>query len=235
MATTAKKKAVEKKATKAPDQSPVQFINAFPTLIGVRQWEGVEELNKQLALEIYKERTRDPEGIYRSNIAGTWHSKDKVTARLGDAGAELNRMFFEVFSAITGGHAPHKGTVKLALQPWAMMYRDRGYATVHTHPNCHFSGVYYVETGPESPSKTMATGVIVKPGSLEFIDTRGGVGAQQVPGLVLQPSVRIPPVAGMMIVFPCWLPHFVHPVEGEGDRIAVACNATVAKYEKEET
>lgn len=208
-----------------------KFANAFPTYLAIREWEGVEELNNKLELELYKHRADDPEGIYRSNVAGTWHSGDNVTQYLGDAGKQLNQMFFETFSDIAGAYSATKGQVKLRLQPWAMMYKDRGYATVHTHPNCHFSGVYYVRSAPPTgPAKIMATGVAVQPGDLEFIDLRGGPNALQVKGMVLQPSLRIHPKPGMMIVFPCWLPHFVHPVEGPGDRISFACNATVLEF-----
>lgn len=211
-----------------------KFANAFPTYLAIREWEGVEELNTALELELYKQRAQDPTGIYRSNVAGTWHSADNVTGLIGKAGEQLNQMFFEVFSDLAGAHATSKGQVKLRLQTWAMMYQDRGYATVHTHPNCHFSGVYYIRSGPKAPDKVMATGVSVQPGSLEFIDVRGGPNAIQVKGMVLQPSLRVPPKEGLMIVFPCWLPHFVHPVEGPGERIAVACNATILEYKAKE-
>ena len=208
-----------------------KFTTAFPTFVGIREWVGTEELNRLLELEIMRVRTKDPEGIYRSNIAGCWHSGDNITKAIGPAGEMLNSMFFAAFSDLAGAQAPKRGEIKLSLQTWAMMMRDRGYSTTHTHPNCHFSGVYYVRTGPESPEKTMATGVAVHPGDIEFMDIRGGPNSQQVKGLTLQPSLRFTPRAGTMLVFPSWLPHFVHPVDGEGDRISVACNATVVKFE----
>jgi hypothetical protein len=76
----------------------------------------------------------------------------------------------------------------------------------------------------------MATGVKVRPGDIEFLDLRGGPGTQQIQGLNMNPGIRIEPKPGMMLVFPSWLPHFVHPVTGDTERVAVACNATMTKY-----
>jgi hypothetical protein len=38
----------------------------------------------------------------------------------------------------------------------------------------------------------------------------------------------------MILVFPSWLPHFVHPVSGEEPRISIATNMTIMEHIKEE-
>ncbi len=79
----------------------------------------------------------------------------------------------------------------------------------------------------------MADGQLIKPGMLEFQDTRG-TGNVTVEGLVLSPAVRIEAKAGRMVVFPAWLPHFVHPVIGDDLRIAIACNCNILGYKPPE-
>jgi len=207
-------------------------IPAFPTWMVASRFEGpeVEALNQRILTGCYRKRIADPTGIYRSNAAGCWHSDDHILKYLEEDGQVLGQMFFQSFNKLlTQFGAAKGGSAKLQLTAWAMMMSHGGYSTTHTHPNCLFSGVYYVAAGPEKPAKTMATGAHVKPGSIEFMDMRGARDIQ-LPGLVLTPQMRFAPKNGLMLVFPSNLPHFVHPVEGEGDRLSIACNAKLLEY-----
>ncbi|MQB00200.1 MAG: hypothetical protein GEU78_07900 [Actinobacteria bacterium] len=208
--------------------SPLQIMSAFPTHVGAKEWEDTADLNRQLKEAIYKRREEDPTGLYRSNTAGTWHSDDGLLRWTGEAGKKLSQMFGESFRAYAGTYgADPQGECDIHMMAWGMVYTNGGYATVHSHPNCHFSGVYYVDTD-EADEITMATGARVRPGDIEFVDTRGSSGYQRK-GLKFQTAFRITPKSGQMIIFPSWFPHFVHPVRS-GERIAISCNATILKY-----
>ncbi len=202
---------------------------AFPIPLMELQWENTEELNTALELEIYKERVRDPVGVYRSNTSGTWHSDTDLLNRLDGPFATLKQMWANAFMqyAISQGCHP-KTKLGWDLRAWAMIYSDRGYATAHNHPQCHFAGVYYVR-GAEQEAKVMATGDKVRPGTLEFVTPhQHDVWANWAN---LAPMCRVEPKEGKMVLFPSWLFHFVHPVVGQDDRIAVACNGLVKKFE----
>jgi uncharacterized protein (TIGR02466 family) len=215
------------------EKQKVTVHNAFPTNVGVIDWEvtpdgtPIDEFVQDMEVQLYRMRAKDPDGIYRSNLAGTWHSKDTVL-RETKRGPELERMFHTVFQEMSKLNHAQPGEYGWQLQAWCMMYSDRGYATPHTHPNCHFSGVFYVNAGAETEELTMATGVRVWPGMFEAIDPR--TVNMSAPGLNLQPGFRLPPKTGRMICFPSWLPHMVHPVIGDDMRIAVACNGAVKKF-----
>ena len=162
-------------------------------------------------------------------MSGTWHSKDDVLETCGRAGEKLADIMFKAAMEYAGWFATHPGgNLEMKLSAWAMMYAKGGYATVHNHPNCQFSAVYYVAGGHESEEKVMATGDTITPGSIEFIDTRGA-GMTSIKGLNFSPVARIVPKAGRLLVFPSWLPHFVHPVDTD-DRISIACNIRILKY-----
>ena len=226
------KKTLKKTAPKAakPKVPTCNVITAFPTYIMTRQWEGpeLERFNDAMVHQIMLKRIADPDGIYRSNASGTWHSDTELLKWSGDAGKQMTKMWGECFHQycdVLGGKKG--GQYEVRMSAWAMMYQDRGYATPHTHPNCHFSGVYYVREGAPR-DLVMVTNARVRTGELEFVDTRGQAG-HQIMGLNMQPTVRITPKPGLMVIFPQWVPHFVHPVVGDEPRISISCNATL-KY-----
>ena len=204
----------------------VLSMDIFQTLVQQTDFP-FESFTNKLQDEILEYKKDDEDGVYRSNQAGTWHSNDLLFQSI-ESGQELSQMFFDCFQKYAGAHATQPGEIHMKLSAWAMVYSNGGYATVHTHPNCQFSGVFYVNTGEQSDEVT-ATGTSIKAGDIEFVDTRGS-GAFQVKGLNLQPAARITPKTGRLIVFPSWLPHFVHPVRGDSTRISVACNSKILQY-----
>jgi len=209
------------------DKNPLGIMATFPTNVGLKRWPDTEDLNTKLRTSIYKRRGDDPSGMYRSNTAGTWHSDTDLLKWIGVP--QLADMFAECFRAYTTTYGVSSDAeIGLRLQAWAMLYRDGGYATVHTHPNCHFSGVYYIDNAGED-ARTMVTGARSCPGDIEFVDTRA-TGGYQFPGVNFIPAFRFTPKAGDLIVFPSWLPHFVHPVVGNEDRMCISCNATIVKH-----
>jgi uncharacterized protein (TIGR02466 family) len=221
-------------------EEKVKLTVAFPNWIGIHDWTKTKtpdgtswkKFNDKLKLDLYKMRAGDGDGIYRSNLAGTWHSKDTVITET-ESGEELGKMVHHVMSAVANQYGGDpKGVYSWKFAAWCMMYRDRGYSTPHTHPNCHFSGVYYVDNGEplEAEPLTMATGVKIQPGTFEAIDPAAGNLA--APGINLQPGFRLIPKAGQMIVFPSGLSHFVHPVQGDSERICVACNGSLIDYKE---
>jgi len=68
-----------------------------------------------------------------------------------------------------------------------------------------------------------------KSGLIEFMDPR--VLAGPVPSQAFHPPVLLQPKAGMMLIFPGWLMHFVHPYQGSGQRISIAFNLRVKSYD----
>lgn len=211
------------------DQKPFE-LREFSSHVMSRDWQGVEEMNDNLKLEAWKQRALDPQGLYRSNVAGTWHSSDNCLPKMGEAGLQLRRMF-SVAMAEWAGVIGLKEAIDIHTIAWIMIYSDRGYATVHTHPNCHVSAVYYVDDTTQADNITMATGVTVKPGDIEFINPLQR--DYQLPSMILNPSMIFSHKPGRMVVFPSNLPHFVHPIKGPGERIAIACNGTFRPLPKE--
>jgi hypothetical protein len=109
----------------------------------------------------------------------------------------------------------------LSVSAWATLCRAGAYHAPHSHPDSAWSGVYYVDPGADCPERPLS-------GVLEFLDPRAGVEAVTAPGDPYGEPFRVRPQAGLLVVFPSWLYHWVHPYTGQIPRIAISFNATPA-------
>src|SRR5260370_18835012 len=71
-------------------------------------------------------------------------------------------------------------------------------------------------------------------GMLEFLNPRAGAEAVSAPGDPYGEPFRVRPQAGLLVVFPSWLYHWVHPYAGETPRIAISFNATIRAHAVDE-
>jgi uncharacterized protein (TIGR02466 family) len=105
----------------------------------------------------------------------------------------------------------------LGIKAWANVSRKGNYHRIHNHPASAWSGVYYVEAGGDSPGHPLS-------GVLELCDPRPFTEMVATPGSPFGQRVIFRAEAGMMVLFPSWLYHFVNPFFGDGERISIAFN-----------
>lgn len=113
---------------------------------------------------------------------------------------------------------------------WFQIQNGYGSHGVHSHGNCSWSGIYYVQCDPEEARIAHPT-LGARNGVLRFHGPRferlGGA-HQDVGNLYLQDStLDVAPEPGTLVVFPSWLPHEVLPYAGALDRIAISFNAVL--------
>jgi hypothetical protein len=80
-----------------------------------------------------------------------------------------------------------------------------------------------VDSGTDSQDQPLS-------GVLEFLDPRAGAEAVSAPGDPYGELFRVRAQAGLLVMFPSWLYHWVHPYAGETPRIAISFNATVGAH-----
>jgi uncharacterized protein (TIGR02466 family) len=200
-----------------------EFTFTFATLILQREYEAVGELNQRLA-SVILERETDAEGVVKSNVGG-WHSK---TDFLHWEQPEAGQLFERVASAVKDFAAIERRVDAAALdltvtaEAWANVARAGNYAKPHVHPNSNISGVYYVDVG-DAPEADEHSGVI------EFLDPRQRPGMFETEGTVPFDGYRVVPKTGLLLLFPAWLYHYVHPYRGSRPRVSVAFNVTIQK------
>ncbi len=199
-----------------------QIALAFPTLIGRFQVSDTEATNAALLRVLLEREASTPSNDY-ANLGG-WHSSgdllewgipevEELRTWISEA---LNRMVQATgqLPEVAGRAAPPRGGFRVSA--WGNISRRGNYHRMHNHPNSAWSGVYYV-TGMGS-SHSMG-------GVLELYDPRPFTEMVDVPGSPYGQRVLVRPVPGLMVLFPSWLYHFVHPSDIDTVRVSIAFNA----------
>ncbi len=213
------KKRTPRKAT-AVQGAPANknMVMAFGTPVIAYPWPDSDALNKELA-ELILARESESEGMARSNFGG-WHSEldflNWGSPCIETLKERIKEMTIDLTRAIT---VAKQGTrsFKYRLSGWANVSRNGDYNGVHNHPNCLWSGTYYVQPGKPAEGHP-------NNGKLELLDPRAGIQLIHMEGTVLSGRYVVDPLPGLMIMFPAWLNHMVHPFFGDGERISIAFN-----------
>jgi uncharacterized protein (TIGR02466 family) len=106
-------------------------------------------------------------------------------------------------------------TIRWVLHAWANANGPGDFTQYHAHPGSTWSGTYYVDPG--------APGDVREGTPLHLFDpcpSRANTFLQPI--VPNRQSVR--PEAGMMVLFPGYVPHMVLPHQGERLRISIAFN-----------
>ena len=201
----------------------------FGTPLLVRQFEN-PGLNEALHRILLDREARNPEmrtgKLNRSNLGG-WRSEPDLLSWPEPEIATLKGMIHEGVSQVmqlAGGGQQVQIRADFNLVAWANINRRGSYNVSHNHPGNHWSGAYYVSMGKPDPGWPMN-------GLIEFQDPRPAGAAAPIPGFEFGHRQTIEPTAGMMLVFPSWHVHMVHPFYGDGERISIAFNLALHEFE----
>jgi len=195
----------------------------FATHLVVHDWPNSEALNNDLQeLVLGKEADDLKNGITRSNAGGWQSGGNLITWK--ESCIEIFRQRIEklvtnILQHIIRDEGMNR-SFRLLIDSWANINRRGDYNVVHTHPNCMYSGVYYVTPGNPDPDVTHG-------GLLELLDPREAANYIQVTNTVLDARHFYENKPGRMLLWPSWVKHMVHPYVGEGERISIAFNVNV--------
>ncbi len=183
----------------------------FPTPLLTKTKENQEVLNQEIKKVIFDRRKNDP-GIDSTNYGG-WHSSPDLWEWKEEPIREICEFVKECARELTLSHTNIEKFREVEIQPfggaWINLLNNGGYNQVHNHPGAVWSAVYYVDCGGPSAKHG-------KSGRFEFMDPRGAN--------IFGTKHAVEPEAGLCMVFPSWLHHFVHPHYGKRPRISIAFN-----------
>jgi uncharacterized protein (TIGR02466 family) len=193
-----------------------QVALAYSTPIGRFKVPECEPVNRELQRVILEKEKIEASDNY-ANVGG-WHSRADVfewpCAEVGVLKGWILEAVRHMVAASTEKGLPRG---MLGLKAWANVARHGHYHRIHNHPSSAWSGVYYVTAGGDVPGAPLS-------GVLELCDPRPFTEMVAAPGNPFGQRAIFRPEAGMMVLFPSWLYHFVNPFYGEGERISIAFN-----------
>lgn len=108
------------------------------------------------------------------------------------------------------------------VESWYHITRQGGYHDAHSHPNCSWCGIYYLDAGDSDFER--------RSGVNRFYDPRVNAGHYLDAGsdYLNQTGVwDIAPETGKVVIFPSYLTHSALPYLGQQDRVVIAFNAQV--------
>ena len=168
-------------------------------------------LNQELERDIVAWSKQD-KGIVRTNVQG-WHSTTNMHER--PEFKKLVNMLYDCQKTVY--EQEYYESEPVLGNMWANINPPGGMNMPHLHPNCLFSGVYYVKSNPKS-------------GRLKIIDPRPGaqmcmpMRKEGDPGRDMWRDANIEPIEGRIIMFPAWLWHSVEENTSNDIRISVSFN-----------
>jgi uncharacterized protein (TIGR02466 family) len=186
-----------------------------------------EALNRQLLAETDAMRAGSP-GVAKSNRKG-WHSEDDFFIRTEPGCTALRNHIMEAVGETTKRLSPNFDfkSNKLQMVGWINVNPSGAFNAPHTHPGFELSGTYYVRIPPRSVS--IAPDALS--GAFEFLDPRANAASLSIEGArCFDPRVIVKPKAGMLMIFPSYLRHWVYPNEEESERVSIAFNIRYFKH-----
>jgi uncharacterized protein (TIGR02466 family) len=130
----------------------------------------------------------------------------------------VNKTVFDYFDHLDMGYP-----INWSLQGWPNVNRTGDYHDPHNHPHAYLSGTYYVSV-PHGPP-AIGSRKDVRSGCISFYDPRGAANMTAIrrdPNIEAEFTVR--PRAGLILLWPAFLQHFVHPNLCGEPRVSVSFN-----------
>jgi uncharacterized protein (TIGR02466 family) len=193
-----------------PTVTPVlQSYDLFPTRIWQAQLAPVAPQMESWAKTVLAMRAASPAPAGRTVRQG-WNSGDMAVLERPDF-AVLKRAIGAACTTVLGEMG--RSNVAFSLQSWINMHDRGGFNFLHMHEGSLLSGSFYLCVPPGS-------------GAFVFRDPRPGVLHGSIKGGVPNghADVHLTPSAGLLVLFPCWMEHYVEPHDSDEPRITIAFN-----------
>lgn len=156
-------------------------------------------------------RAAKPETGGRTNRRG-WNSTEMFVLDRPEF-ADLN---LAVHAGCTAAlHEMGIGNTAFRLQSWINLHDRGGFNVSHVHEGSLLSGSVYIQVPAGS-------------GSFVLREPRPGVVHGLLKGMVPNGhnDIQLVPEPGLLVIFPCWLEHYVEAHESDMPRITIAFNAS---------
>ena len=195
-----------------------EFRQLWPTTMLVDRLPGAKDANTLLAEMILDMDSRSQD-MTTDYLSGTFFDiPHPVVTWLRDC-----------VNVSTHQYAKNAGidyTMDWYVQAWPNVNRFGDYHNLHNHPHSWLSGTYYVQVPTGEPK--LKGRADLNPGAISFFDPRAQANMLAVKGDgQVEAEHRILPEPGMILIWPAFLHHLVHPNLFEEPRISVSFNVVL--------
>jgi uncharacterized protein (TIGR02466 family) len=170
----------------------------------------------KIAKECYLEKSKN-EGRIRSNRNG-WQSDDiYANAEIPSISNVIKTI--DVYSKNIFQDYGIRKEINLSISnSWININFPGSHNTAHTHPQSILSGVYYVSAPENSGNFLLKNNSITQFINELYLDQNNKNTYSEI---------YYKPIAGKVIIFPPWVPHYVEKNKSNEDRISIAFNFNV--------
>ena len=193
-----------------PGAPALESYDLFPTRIWQGRLTSLQPYLQQWVAWVQALRAERPEPAGRTNRSG-WNSQEMTVLERPNLAPLRQAVTFACAHAL--GEMGY-GKQRFKLQSWVNLHDRGGFNFLHMHESSLLSGSFYLKVPAGS-------------GPLVFRDPRPGVLHSAVKGPVPNGhcDIQLAPSDALLVLFPCWMEHYVEPHEGDEPRICIAFNA----------
>ncbi len=200
------------------------FLDLWPTTLLQRHLPGAAEANRVLAPLILE---RDAAAAAAGGeLTGDYRAENLLEAR--HPALDWLRQCINKTAIDYLRRAGLDYEVRWTLQGWANVNRFGDYHDPHNHPHAYLSGTYYVAVPRESeplPGRRDR-----RPGAISFYDPRAQANMTAIRGdPQIEAEYSLLPAPGLLLLWPAFLHHFVHPNLARAPRISISFNLVLKR------
>lgn len=199
----------------APPVSAEGFVRLWPTLVMRRNLPGEQHANIALAHLIGE--------LDQANPALTTDYRAQDFLAIDHPGPQWLRQCIDVSVRDYLREQGVDPAVTWHSHGWVNVNRLGDYHDPHNHPHAYLSGTYYVQVPRDRA--TDGNRADLRPGCITLYDARGAVNMTAISGDAnVEPEYTIEPTPGLILLWPAFLMHFVHPNLSSRPRLSVSFN-----------
>lgn len=197
------------------DTSQDGILDLWPTKLVRRHLPGFEEPTQAL-VKLIRDMERVNKNLTTDYLAPDFFNLDDPA--VGWLREQINLTVVDYLRAIGIDY-----DVKWTIQGWPNINRLGDYHDAHNHPGSYLSGTYYLKMpGAKEPLRSRAD---LRPSHITFYDPRQGVNMTAIAkDPYVDPEFTVLPEPGLLMMWPAFLSHFVHPNLSKDTRVTVSFN-----------
>ena len=200
-----------------------KLIHLFSTPVLTYQWPDSAAMNRSLKRRIAGQATTRP--TEPSLASGGWQSGEDYRNWGGKHAQELmDRAAAMVMHASNQIYATYRRGERSSwsIAMWANIYNKGDFHRSHSHPGATWSGAYYVDPGSEDKENPYS-------GTLALFNPNTSAPMSFYRSAVPMRYI-VHPEPGLMVIWPSYLLHMMHPYTGRRARVSITFNVKKDPY-----